>query len=135
MDDVRRSNWPPGVVRWGELDGIRGFDALRLLNDGLLARLRGGPFSDGDDSVPDGLAVVREIVGTVSLLPTRRPGMTLFLIPSPVNVSPLSGNRMGCCTALPVFSSENSCSISLRSELKLDSQMGMTSSGSGGGSG
>ena len=123
------------MVRCGELDGILGFEALRELYDGLLERLNGGPFSDGDCRFADGLVVVRVMVGTVSLLLTRRPGMTLFLIPRPVSVSPLSGNRMGCWTALPVLSRENSCSISLRSEVKLASHSGMTSSGSGGGSG
>lgn len=100
----------------------------------MLDRFTGGPSSGGDCNVADCLVLVRVMVGTVSLL-VRRPGITLFLMPRPVKVSPLSGSRMGCCTALPVLSMENSDSISLRRDVKLASHNGMTSSGSGGGSG
>lgn len=124
----------PGV-RCGELDGILGFDALSELYEGLFDRLNGGPFSEGDDNVADGLETLPVTVGTLSLELVRRPGMTLFLIPSPVNVSPLSGSRIGWCIALPVFSSPKLDSISLRKGVKLESHKGMTSSGSGGGSG
>lgn len=126
---------PPGVSEDPEAC-ILGLDALRELYEGLLDRLTGGAASsEGDDRVVVGRVGRPPRVGTQTSLLTRRPGKTLFLIPNPVNVSPLSGNRMGRCTALPVFSRPKLDSISIRSGVKLDSHRGITSSGSGGGSG
>lgn len=124
----------------GEPPEILGFDALRDWIEGLVARLYdggGGPSSSGEVRVVDGFEArpPPEMVGRLSLLLALLPGMTLFLMPKPVKVSPLSGKRMGWWTALPVRMSVNSVSSSLRSGVKAPSHSGITSSGSGGGSG
>jgi len=101
VDEARRPYWSPlEGVSIGELElEILGFDALRDWIDGFVARLYdggGGPSSSGEVSVVDGLDARPPVtVGTLSLLLARRPGSTLFLMPSPVTVSPLSGNRIG----------------------------------------
>lgn len=97
----------------------------------------GGPLSEVEDRVCAGRAGLPPplIVGTLSLLLALRLGKTLFLIPRPVSVSPLSGNRMGIWTAFPDLSNPRLVSISVRSGVKLESHSGITSSGSGGGSG
>lgn len=103
------------------MDPIRGFEALRELYDGLLDRFRAGPFSEGGDNVAPGLEVALPVgLGTTSLL-TRRLGITLFLMPRPVTVSPLSGSLIGCCIALPCFNIEKLDSISLRNGVKFES--------------
>ena len=117
---------------------ILGFDALRDWMEGLVARLYaggGGPSSSGEVNVVVGLEGRPAKVGALSLLLARRPGRTLFLMPRPVSVSPLSGRRMGWCTALPVRSRVKSVSSSLRKGVNDASHSGTTSSGSGGGSG
>lgn len=103
----------------------------------MLERLIGGPLSEVDERVWDGRAgrPPPVMVGTLSLLLALLPGMTLFLMPRPVSVSPLSGSRIGMWTALPVLSKPKLVSISWRSGVKFESHNGMTSSGSGGGSG
>lgn len=68
--------------------------------DGLVAKLYvggGGPSSSGEVNVVEGLDAKRPpvTVGTLSLLLARRPGKTLFLMPRPVRVSPLSGSLIG----------------------------------------
>lgn len=94
VDDARRPYESTPGVRWGELEGIRGFEALKELYEGLLDKLIAGAFSAGDDNVGVGLGRL-PMVGTLSLLLARLLGMTLFRIPKPVNVSPLSGNLIG----------------------------------------
>lgn len=80
----------------GLLDKLIGGGAF---SEGLLDKLTGGgACSEGDVSVVDGLEnlpPILEALGRLSLLLARRPGMTLLRIPRPVNVSPLSGSRIG----------------------------------------
>lgn len=126
-------------VSIGELE-ILGLDALSELIDGFVARLYaggGGPSSSGEVNVVEGLDALPppEMVGRLSLLLARRLGKTLLRMPKPVKVSPLSGKRMGWWIALPVRKSVNSVSISFLRGEKAPSHIGMTSSGSGGGSG
>ena len=90
----------PGLgLKPGECAPILGRAVLRELLDGLLWRFSGGPPSScGGGRVYPGLSGLGEgavTVGTLVLLLARRPGMTLFLIPRPVIVSPLSGSLMG----------------------------------------
>jgi hypothetical protein len=78
---------------------ILGLD--RLLTDGLLERLYagGGLLSCGELEWVGGrrptLGAGADTVGILSPLAPLRPGMTLFLMPRPVNVAPWSGNLMG----------------------------------------
>lgn len=97
VDDRRRPYMSPPALRWGEPE-ILGFVALSELYEGLLARLMGGGApSDVEDREGGGRAGLPAllIVGMLSLLLALRLGSTLFLIPRPVTVSPLSGNRIG----------------------------------------
>jgi hypothetical protein len=126
---------PGEGLRPGETAPYLGLDAFRDWREGLLAKYGGGPSSAVEGRVCPGLGEVPLRLGRPLLPLVRRPGMTLFLRPSPVRVLPCPSCLIGRWIALPSFKNLTSDSISLRSGVKFASQIDATSSGSSGGSG
>jgi hypothetical protein len=102
LPDGRRPQSSEGVgVNPGEVPPILGVE-FKELKDGLEPRLTGGPLSTGGAKLLY-LSGLGDLSGLEDDLPPSDGagstlvfrGMTLFRIPSPVNVSPLSGSLIG----------------------------------------